>query len=29
MVPENKIDLLCACIIAGLGAFAIATWVLQ
>jgi len=28
MVPENKIDLLCACLIAFMGAFAIAKWVL-
>jgi hypothetical protein len=28
MIPENRIDLFCACIMAGLGAFAIAKWVL-
>jgi hypothetical protein len=28
MVPENRIDLFCACLIAGLGIFAIATWVI-
>jgi len=27
-MPENRIDLFCACLIAGLGAFAIATLVL-
>lgn len=28
MFPENRIDLFCACLMAGLGVFAIATWVL-
>jgi hypothetical protein len=28
MIPENRIDLFCACLIAGMGAFAIAKWVL-
>jgi hypothetical protein len=27
-IPENRIDLFCACLIAGMGAFAIASWVL-
>jgi hypothetical protein len=27
MIPENRIDLFCACLMAGLGAFAIAKWV--
>jgi hypothetical protein len=27
-LPENRIDLFCACIMAGLGAFSIAKWVL-
>lgn len=27
-IPENRIDLFCACLIAGLGAFSIAYWVL-
>jgi hypothetical protein len=29
MIPENRIDLFCACLIAGMGAFAIAKWVIQ
>jgi hypothetical protein len=28
MLPENKIDLFCACLMAGLGVFSIVTWVL-
>lgn len=28
MIPENRIDLFCACVMAGLGIFAIATWVM-
>jgi hypothetical protein len=28
MIPENRIDLFCACLMAGLGAFAIVKWVL-
>jgi len=28
MIPENRIDLFCACIMAFMGAFAIAKWVL-
>jgi hypothetical protein len=28
MIPENRIDLFCACIIAFMGAFSIAKWVL-
>jgi len=28
MIPENRIDLFCACVIAGLGIFSIAKWVL-
>lgn len=28
MIPENKIDLLCAFLIAFMGTFAIAKWVL-
>jgi len=28
MIPENRIDLFCACVIAGLGMFSIAKWVL-
>jgi len=28
MIPENRIDLFCACMIAGLGVFSIANWVL-
>jgi len=28
MIPENRIDLFCACVIAGLGLFSIAKWVL-
>ncbi len=27
-VPENRIDLFCACLMAGMGAFAIAKWVI-
>jgi hypothetical protein len=27
-LPENRIDLFCACLMACMGAFAIATWVL-
>jgi hypothetical protein len=27
-IPENRIDLFCACLIAGLGVFSIAKWVL-
>jgi hypothetical protein len=29
MIPENRIDLLCACLMAGMGLFAIATLVLR
>jgi hypothetical protein len=29
MIPENRIDLFCACLIACIGSFAIATWVLR
>lgn len=29
MIPENNIDLLCACLIAFMGTFAIAVWVLR
>lgn len=29
MIPENKIDLLCACLIAFMGTFAIAALVLR
>jgi len=29
MIPENRIDLFCACLIACMGTFAIATLVLQ
>jgi len=28
MLPENRIDLFCACVIAFMGAFAIGKWVL-
>jgi hypothetical protein len=28
MIPENRIDLFCACLMAFMGAFAIAKWVL-
>jgi hypothetical protein len=28
MIPENRIDLFCACLMAGMGFFAIAKWVL-
>lgn len=28
IIPENRIDLFCACLMAGMGAFAIAKWVL-
>jgi len=28
MIPENKIDLFCACAIAFMGVFAIAVWVI-
>jgi hypothetical protein len=28
LIPENKIDLFCACLIACMGTFAIAKWVL-
>jgi len=28
MLPENRIDLFCACIIAFMGAFSIAKWMI-
>lgn len=28
ILPENRIDLFCACLIAGFGVFAIGKWVL-
>jgi len=28
MLPENRIDLFCACIIAFMGAFSLAKWML-